>query len=166
MKWGLVPAWANNEKVKHINARSETAHEKPSFKNSLKNKRCLIPADGFIEWKGKDKQPCYIFLKNRALFAFAGLWSTWKNPEGKNLSTYTILTTEANQRLASIHARMPVILPSGTYDMWLKPDAKLETLRTLLTPFPSKDLDFYAVSKDVNSPRNNCAEILAKFINS
>ncbi len=162
MKWGLVPAWAKDEKMKLINARSETAHEKPSFKNSLKNKRCLIPADGFIEWKGKDKQPYYIFLKAQALFAFAGLWSTWKSPEGQNLSTYTILTTEANERLASIHARMPVILPSDKYDTWLTLDTKLEPLRTLLTPFPSKDFDFYPVSKEVNAPRNNFAEMLER----
>ena len=81
MKWGLVPSWAKDEKMKLINARSETVHEKPSFKSSLRNKRCLIPADGFIEWRGTEKQPYYIYLKDQALFAFAGLWSTWNNPQ-------------------------------------------------------------------------------------
>lgn len=81
MKWGLVPSWAKDEKFKLINARSETAHEKPSFKSSLKNQRCLIPADGFLEWQGAEEQPFYIQLKNQPLFAFAGLWSLWNNPE-------------------------------------------------------------------------------------
>ena len=123
MKWGLIPSWAKDEKTKLINARSETAHEKPSFKNSLKNQRCLIPADGFLEWKGKKKQPYYIQLKNQPLFAFAGLWSTWSNLEGKSLNTYTILTTEANEKLTPIHKRMPVILPREQYSTWLVSDS-------------------------------------------
>ena len=150
MKWGLIPSWAKDEKTKLINARSETAHEKPSFKNSLKNQRCLIPADGFLEWRGKEKQPCYIFLKTQALFAFAGLWSTWNNHEGKCLSTYAILTTEANEKLTPIHARMPVILPSKKYGTWLAPDFNLDALRGLLTPFPSGECDFHPVSKEIN----------------
>ena len=128
MKWGLVPSWAKDEKMKLINARSETAHEKPSFKNSLRNKRCLIPADGFLEWRGTEKQPCYIYLKDQALFAFAGLWSTWNSPEGVSLNTYSILTTAANEKLTPIHARMPVILPSEQYETWLAPDSSLDAL--------------------------------------
>jgi putative SOS response-associated peptidase YedK len=160
MKWGLIPSWAKDEKMKLINARSETAHEKPSFKSSLKNQRCLIPADGFIEWQGKEKQPHYIQLKERALFAFAGLWSNWKTPEGKTLSTYTILTTEANDKLTPIHARMPVILPPEQYNAWLAPDSSLDDVRSLLTPYPSEEFNFHPVSKEVNSPKNNSPEIL------
>jgi putative SOS response-associated peptidase YedK len=160
MKWGLVPSWAKDEKMKLINARSETAHEKPSFKNSLRSQRCLIPADGFIEWRGTEKQPCYIYLKDQALFGFAGLWSTWKNLEGVNLNTYSILTTEANEKLAPIHARMPVILPAEQYETWLAPDSSLDALRSLLTAYPSEEFGFHPVSKEVNSPKNNLPEIL------
>lgn len=160
MKWGLVPPWAKDEKMKLINARSETAHEKPSFKNSLRSQRCLIPADGFIEWRGTEKQPCYIYLKDQALFAFAGLWSTWNNPEGVSLNTYSILTTGANEKLAPIHARMPVILPPDQYECWLAPDSSLDAVRRLLTPFPSEEFGHHPVSKEVNSPKNNRVEIL------
>lgn len=160
MKWGLIPTWAKDEKLKLINARSETAHEKPSFKNSLKSQRCLIPADGFLEWQGKEKLPHYIYLKDQPLFAFAGLWSTWKNPEGSILNTYTILTTSANEKLMSIHARMPVILPPEQYNAWLASDSSLSTARQLLSPYPSEEFDFHTVSKEVNSPKNNRPEIL------
>lgn len=158
MKWGLVPFWEKDEKMKLINARSETVHEKPSFKNSLKNQRCLIPADGFLEWLGTEKQPYYIFLKTHALFAFAGLWSIWNSPEGKSLSTYTILTKEANEKLTPIHARMPVILPAAQYETWLAPDSDFDT--RLFTGSPLEEFDFHPVSKGVNSPKNNHPEIL------
>jgi putative SOS response-associated peptidase YedK len=160
MKWGLVPSWAKDEKMKLINARSETAHEKPSFKSSLRSKRCLIPADGFIEWRGTEKQPYHIYLKDQALFGFAGLWSTWNSPEGVSLNTYSILTTAANEKLAPIHARMPIILPSEQYETWLAPDSGLDALRGLLTAYPSEEFDFHPVSKEVNSPKNNLPEIL------
>jgi putative SOS response-associated peptidase YedK len=160
MKWGLVPSWAKDEKMKLINARSETAHEKPSFKNSLKKQRCLIPADGFLEWQGKEKQPQYIHLKDQPLFAFAGLWSHWKNPEGQSLRTYTILTTSANEKLTPVHARMPVILPQEQYSTWLAPDSNIDTVRSLLTPYPSDEFEFHPVSKEVNSPKNNHPEML------
>ena len=166
MKWGLVPSWAKDEKMKLINARSETAHEKPSFKSSLRNKRCLIPADGFIEWRGTEKQPYYIYLKDQALFAFAGLWSTWNNPKGVSLNTYSILTTAANEKLTPIHARMPVILSSEKYESWLAPDSGLDALRGLLTSYPSGELGFHPVSKEVNqvSESTNSKELLRSII--
>ncbi len=160
MKWGLVPSWAKDEKMKFINARSETAHEKPSFKNALRSQRCLIPADGFIEWRGTEKQPCYIYLKDQPPFGFAGLWSTWKSPEGISLNTYSILTTGANEKLSPIHARMPIILPSEQYETWLAPDSGLDTLRDLFTAYPSEEIGFHPVSKEVNLPKNNLPEIL------
>ncbi len=162
MKWGLIPTWAKDEKMMFINARSETAYEKPSFKNSLKGQRCLIPADGFLEWQGmgKEKQPYYIQLRAQALFAFAGLWSTWKNQEGININTFTIMTTSANEMLSPIHARMPVILPPEQYNTWLAPDSSLDAVRNLLTPYPSDEFNYHLVSKEVNSPKNNRPEIL------
>ena len=152
--------------MKFINARSETAHEKPSFKSSLRSKRCLIPTDGFIEWRGTEKQPYYIYLKDQALFAFAGLWSTWNNPKGVSLNTYSILTTEANEKLTPIHARMPIILPSEKYESWLAPDSGLDALRGLLTSYPSGELAFHQVSKKVNqvSESTNSKELLRSII--
>mgnify|MGYP005640645477 FL=1 len=157
MKWGLIPSWSKeiNMGNKLINARSETLHEKPSFRESFKNKRCLIPADGFIEWKGK--HPYYIRLKTQGLLAFAGLWSTWDSGDGP-LNTYTIITTEANKTLSPLHSRMPVILHPENYEKWLNAESK--ALSQLLTPCPDKDLEYFEISTAVNSPKNNAPEIL------
>ena len=157
MKWGLIPSWSKDPQMgnKLINARSETLHEKPSFRESFKNKRCLIPADGFIEWKGK--HPHYIRPKTQGLLAFAGLWSTWDSGDDP-LNTYTIITTEANKTLSPLHSRMPVILHPDNYEEWLT--AESNTLSPLLTPCPDNDLEYYEISTTVNSPKNNDAEIL------
>ncbi len=157
MKWGLIPSWSKDPQMgnKLINARSETLHEKPSFRESFKNQRCLIPADGFIEWKGK--HPHYIRPKTQGLFAFAGLWSTWDSGDDP-LNTYTIITTEANKTLSPLHSRMPVILHPGNYEEWLT--AESNTLSSLLTPCPDTDLEYFEISTAVNSPKNNAPEIL------
>ena len=157
MKWGLIPSWSKeiNMGNKLINARSETLHEKPSFRESFQNKRCLIPADGFIEWKGK--QPYYIRPKTQGLLAFAGLWSTWDSGDGP-LNTYTIITTEANKTLSPLHSRMPVILQPENYEKWLNAESK--ALSQLLTPCPDTDLEYFEISTAVNSPKNNAPEIL------
>ncbi|MBT7522247.1 MAG: SOS response-associated peptidase [Nitrospina sp.] len=162
MKWGFVPSWAKNDKMKFINARSETASEKPSFKGSLIQQRCLIPADGFLEWQGPEKQPYYIYLKDRSLFAFAGLWSTWNYPEDKALQTYTILTTEANKKISPIHSRMPIILPKEQYQPWLTSDSSLNDVMKIITSFTSEELDFHPVSKEINrvSKNTNSKELL------
>jgi putative SOS response-associated peptidase YedK len=162
MKWGFVPSWAKNDKMKFINARAETAYEKSSFKDSLIKQRCLIPADGFIEWQGYEKQPYYIYLKTRALFAFAGLWSVWKYPEGKVLQTYTILTKEANKKLIQIHARMPIILPIEQYKPWLSSKSSLKDIMGVLTTPTSEELDFHRVSQAINrvSESTNSKEFL------
>ena len=138
-----------------INARSETAPEKPSFRRAFRSKRCLIPADGFYEWKREPggKQPYYFHMKEGRPFAFAGLWERWEK-DGALLSC-AILTTRANSVLEGIHDRMPVILPSGSYDLWLDPDADREELGELMIPYPGDDLETYPVSRFVNSPRNN-----------
>ena len=122
MKWGLIPPWSKDGSIgnKLIHARSETLNEKSSFRESFKKRRCLIPADGFIEWKGK--KPYYIRIKNQGLFAFAGLWSTW-DAGNDSLNTYTIVTTEANKTLSSLHSRMPVILHPDEYKTWLTADS-------------------------------------------
>ena len=157
MKWGLIPSWPKDTQMssKLINARSETLHEKPSFRDSFKNQRCLVPADGFIEWKGK--HPFHIRPKTKGLLAFAGLWSTWDSGDDP-LNTYTIITTEANKTLSPLHSRMPFILHPDNYERWLT--AESNTLSSLFTPCPDKDLEYFEISTAVNSPKNNDPEIL------
>src|SRR5262245_13513854 len=126
MRWGLIPYWAKDPSMgaRAINAVSETAAEKPAFRDAMRQRRCLVPADGFYEWKRtgpKTKQAYNIGLKDDALFAFAGLWERWKDPQGQIIRTCTILTTQANALLAGVHDRMPVILHPDDYDLWLDP---------------------------------------------
>jgi putative SOS response-associated peptidase YedK len=165
MKWGLVPFWAKDPKIGNrlINARSETVETKPAFRTSLKRKRCLVPATGFYEWKrlGKEKQPYYVHMKDDSLFAFAGLYDRWKTPEGDDLFTFTIMTTEPNPMMAKIHNRMPVILQEKDEDLWLAPGELLdEDRKRLLGPFPSRPMEAYEVSKEVNSPTNDSDELI------
>jgi putative SOS response-associated peptidase YedK len=158
LRWGLIPSWADDPGIgaRMINARSETAGEKPSFRSAFRRRRCLIAADGFYEWKRENggKQPYYFHMQEGRPFAFAGLWESWDKGGGA-LRTCTILTTKANPVLQGIHDRMPVILPSGAYDLWLDPDADREQIADLLIPYPGDDLETYPVSRYVNSPRNN-----------
>ena len=158
LRWGLVPSWADDPDIgaRMINARSETAPEKPSFRRAFRGRRCLIAADGFYEWKREDggKQPYYFRMQDGRPFAFAGLWESWEKGDGE-LRTCAILTTRANSVLEEIHDRMPVILPSDAYDAWLDPDADREELGELMIPYPGDDLETYPVSRFVNSPRNN-----------
>jgi putative SOS response-associated peptidase YedK len=162
--WGLVPYWAKDPKIGYrmINARSETLAEKPSFRNAYKRRRCLILADGFFEWQKspdrKNKVPTYIRLKNGAPFAFAGLWETWNSPDGSQILSTTIITTEPNDLLQPIHNRMPVILPPEAYKMWLNPDEIIYSdLDPLLQPYDSKLMDAFPVSTLINNPRNDQA---------
>ena len=152
MKWGLVPSWAQNNEIgnKLINARSETLNEKPSFRDSLENQRCLVPADGFIEWKGK--KPYYIRFKDHRLFAFAGLWSTWDSGE-KPLHSYTIITTEADKTLYSLHSRMPVILHPENYEKWFFNNSN--SLASLFTAPKKQELEYFEISTAINFPKNN-----------
>ena len=162
-RWGLIPHWAKDKSIgnKLINARAETVHEKPIFRKSFKTQRCLIPADGFIEWKkqGKEKYPHYISLKSDAVFAFAGIWAEWRMEE-EVIRSCCIITTEANPYLQPIHNRMPVILNPEDYSTWLAPVEKIETLRSLLRPFPEDQMKEYEVSREINSPANDRAECL------
>jgi putative SOS response-associated peptidase YedK len=158
LRWGLVPSWADDPDIgaRMINARSETAPEKPSFRRAFRGRRCLIAADGFYEWKREEggKQPYYFHMQDGHPFAFAGLWESWDKGDG-TLRTCAILTTRANSVLEGIHDRMPVILPRDAYNAWLDPDADREELGELMIPYPGDDLEAYPVSRFVNSPRNN-----------
>ncbi|BBL81025.1 SOS response-associated protein YedK [Rubrobacter xylanophilus DSM 9941] len=158
LRWGLVPPWAEDPRVgdRMINARAETAASKPSFRRAFRERRCLIPADGFYEWRRLDggKQPYYVRRRDRAPFAFAGLWEVWRGEEGE-LRSCTILTTRANRLLSEIHDRMPVIVPRDLYGLWLEAEGEREELDAVLRPYPEEELEAYPVSRLVNSPAND-----------
>lgn len=161
LRWGLVPSWAKDEKIgyKMINARSETAHVKPSFKHLMTKKRCLVIADSFYEWQQTDegKVPKRIQLKNRGLFAFAGLWDKWEKKD-KKIFTCTLLTTEADEYMRNFHHRMPIILPKEREDDWLKTSFHTaEEAQQFLKNIESDPLTAYTVSDYVNNARNNDA---------
>lgn len=163
--WGLIPSWAKDPSIGNrlINARGETLAEKPSFRGGYKYKRCLILADGFYEWQSrpgtKVKVPHFIHLKDRQPFAFAGLWDEWNSPDGSQIRSCTIVTTEPNELMAPIHNRMPVILPPDAYAQWLDPAARTpDSLQPLLKPFPAGEMAAYPVSTLVNDPKNDRVE--------
>lgn len=158
--WGLIPFWAKERAIgnKLINARAETVAEKPSFRDSFKKRRCLIPADGFYEWQKTDgrKQPWLLRLRDGAPFAFAGLWSTWKDRESDaTIESCTIVTTTPNALAAPIHDRMPVLLPRERHADWLDPAAEAGGLAALLAPYPATEMEAYPVSTWVNSPAHD-----------
>ena len=163
MRWGLIPSWAKDASgaARMINARSETASTKPAFRDALKSRRCLIPADGFYEWlrTGKSKQPYCFEVNDGELFAFAGLWERWKNPSGEWIKTCSILTTTPNAVTAPVHDRMPVILDTDGYDLWLDPGmTNLDAASDLLKPFDARLMRSFPVSTRINSVVNDDAE--------
>lgn len=165
LRWGLIPFWAKDPKIgyKMINARSEGIESKPSFRDAFKQRRCLILADGFYEWKktADGKQPYRFILKEGRPFAFAGLWERWEGPDAPVFSC-TIITTEPNSVTEEVHDRMPVILKSSDYDTWLNPREKdLGKLKELLVPYPAEEMESYPVSTLVNSPKNELAELIS-----
>lgn len=161
MRWGLIPSWAKDAAIgnRMINARAETLTEKPSFRKAFERRRCLVPTDGFYEWRktdAKTKTPMHFVLKSRQPFAFAGLWESWKNPDGQELRSFTIITTAANDLLRPIHDRMPVILRPEDEEKWLDiGSSDTAKLIPLLGPYPAEEMETYAVSTLVNSPRND-----------
>jgi putative SOS response-associated peptidase YedK len=161
LRWGLVPFWAKDlaAGTRMINARSEGIETKPAFRAAVKERRCLIPATGFYEWRGVPgrKQPYAITLADRPMFAFAGLWESWRPSLGDVVETFTIITTEANPLVAEIHDRMPVILPEGEEERWLSGDPT--DARTLLTPYEGP-MKSRAVGRLVGSPKNDVPECL------
>lgn len=161
-QWGLIPSWAKDPAIGYrmFNARSETAADKPSFRNALRRRRCLILADGFYEWRktpgSRTKTPMYIRLRSGAPFAFAGLWDHWQGSDGTELTTSTILTTEPNELVRGIHDRMPVILPREAYAAWLQHDeVKPENVVDLLAPYPAHEMEAYEVTRAVNNARHD-----------
>ncbi len=166
MQWGLVPSWSKDPKIasRLINARAETLAEKPAFRSAFRHRRCLIVADGFYEWKreGQAKQPIHIHHPDHGLFAFAGLWEHWSTLSDGVLESCTIITTESNELLRTIHDRMPVILSPSDYSTWL--DAKIDdpkTLYPLLLPCRSDLLTMTPVNAAVNNVRNDSSDLLA-----
>ncbi len=160
LKWGLIPKWAKDPSIgaRMINARAETVAEKTSFRAAFKRRRCLIPADGFYEWKrvGKVKQPYLITLHNERPFAFAGLWERWQGIDGAAVDSCTIITTEANVTTRQLHNRMPVILHKENYDHWLNPKlTDQQNILSLLIPYSHAEMQIYPVNTVVNNPRND-----------
>jgi putative SOS response-associated peptidase YedK len=160
MRWGLIPSWAKDAAIgnRMINARAETAAEKPAFRNPFRRRRCVVPASGFYEWKrtADGKTPYYIASASGGVLPFAGLWDRWEADRDTVVETFTILTTVPNQTVGQIHDRMPVILTGDRWLEWLhKPERELEKLGSLLVPCPDDLLGLHPVSKRVNSPQNN-----------
>lgn len=168
-RWGLIPSWAKDPAIGHrmINARAETASEKPSFRSALRRRRCLILADGFYEWQGAraPKTPMYARLRGGEPFAFAGLWESWQPPDGTAIHSCAILTTRPNELMAPIHNRMPVILDAGSYDLWLDPAQRAASdFESMLVPFAADRMEVYEVSRAVNNPlydHPNCVAAVA-----
>ena len=169
LRWGLIPSWAKDPAIgsRMINARSETVAEKPAFRRAFRRRRCLVPADGFFEWKREagegatkgPKTPYWIHRAAREPFVMAGLWETWDPGETAPVYTFTVLTTEAVPSIREIHPRMPVILPASAHDRWLDPKAAAEDLLPLLRPY-GEGIEAYPVSTRVNSPRNDLPECI------
>jgi len=163
VRWGLIPSWAKDPSVaaKMINARSETADTKPAFRDALKSRRCLIPADGFYEWMrtGSAKQPYCFEVNDGQLFAFAGIWDRWRDPSGNAVETCSILTTTPNAVTAAVHDRMPVILDPDAYDLWLDPGMKdVAAASDLLKPYDARLMRCYPVSSRINHVANDDEE--------
>ncbi|HKK02900.1 MAG TPA: SOS response-associated peptidase [Gammaproteobacteria bacterium] len=166
-RWGLVPFWARDPAIgnRMINARGETVAKKPAFRAAFRKRRCLVPADGFFEWRrtASGKQPWYIHGADGEPLALAGLWELWDPPEGGTpLASCAIITTAANAFMRPLHDRMPVVLDAAARDAWLAPDAEPETLEALLRPAPEDALEAWPVSRRVNSPFNEDPSLLEK----
>jgi putative SOS response-associated peptidase YedK len=161
--WGLIPSWSKSARG-FINARAETLEARTSFSESFQRRRCLIPADGFYEWKkvGKAKQPYYFQLQNEAPFAFAGIWDRWHR-DGVSVNSCAIVTTTPNGLLTPIHDRMPVILDPEGYDLWLNPGEPAAVLRELLSPYPTSAMKSYPVSSEVNHTRVDDEHLIEPF---
>jgi putative SOS response-associated peptidase YedK len=168
LKWGLIPSWSKDTSIgaRLINARSETVTEKPSFRGAFKQRRCIIPADGFYEWQKADgkKQPFFFQMRDESPFGFAGLWECWAGQGREAINSCTILTTEANEVLRPVHDRMPVILHPEEYSLWLEGDEReQDLLKELLRPYPAEEMTGYPVSQLVNSTRNKGLELIGEL---
>jgi putative SOS response-associated peptidase YedK len=167
VRWGLLPSWVKDPKdfTLVINARGESVLDKPAFSAAMKRRRCLVPADGFYEWKatGAGKQPFYVRAKSGAPLAFAGLWETWTGPNGEEMETAAIVTTRANRTLAGIHERMPVVVPPEAFNMWLDcANVDDETAASLIAPASDDLLEAYEVSTAVNRTANDDPKLIER----
>ena len=165
LRWGLVPFWAKDPKFGYstINARAEEAATKPAFRDALKKRRCLVPADAFYEWQRidpKNKRPFAFAMKSGEPYAFAGLWDRWQGKENETLETFTILTTDPNELMEPVHNRMPVIVEPKDYERWLDPETKDRPPVDLLRPYPAERMRSWPVDQRVGNVRNNDAELL------
>ncbi len=165
MRWGLIPWWAKNASIgsRLINARAETVSEKPAFRDALRRRRCLVLADGFYEWQrtGSARKPMRVVMRSREPFAFAGLWSVWRDPDGNRIPSCAIITTTANDLLRPVHDRMPVVLPRELEELWL--DRSIDdpgALGSVLTPYLDDAMEAYEVSTLVNSAANDGPEVI------
>jgi len=160
--WGLIPSWSAEAKA-FINARAETLEDKPSFSDSFRLRRCLIPADGFFEWErvGRSKRPFYFQLQNESQFAFAGIWDERRSGE-QSIKSCAIITTPANELIEPLHDRMPAILRRESYEVWLDPKTDPGVLKRMLAPFPSSKMKSHPVSSAVNYPENDSAALLMR----
>jgi putative SOS response-associated peptidase YedK len=163
MRWGLIPSWAKDMSIgnRTLNARSESVTTTPAFRDSILTKRCLIPADGFYEWRkmGSVKQPYCFEVGEGEVFAFAGLWDEWRSPDGEIIESCAILTTGPNSLVADLHDRMPVIVTLDKYDVWLDPDVNdFKTIRDILKPYDANLMRRYPVSRKLNNSKIDDAE--------
>jgi putative SOS response-associated peptidase YedK len=160
-EWGLLPEWADDPDSGYINARAETAHEKPAFQDAWEARPCLVLSSGYYEWKGAvgtPKQPYRVYREDDPAFAMAGLWTEWNDGDDSSRRTVTILTTDPNETVESIHDRMPVVLPAQEEDTWLT--ASPRRRKDLCQPYPGDDLDTYPISTRVNDPANDDPQII------
>lgn len=162
-RWGLVPSWSKDRKIGNrlINARAETVASKPAFRAAYRRRRCLVPADGYYEWRAQSdaKQPFFIYATGGTCFAIAGLWEHWQQDD-EVIESCTLITCEANQRLSGVHGRMPVVIGQDDYNLWLDDEADPAALGNLLQPAPESRFTMHAVSTRVNSPRNDSIECI------
>jgi len=167
VRWGLIPAWVKDPKTFSLvlQARSDTVLDKPSFKNAMKYRRCLMPADGFFEWKreGEKKRPWFVRHKGGGPIAFAGLWENWIGPNGEEVETAAIVTTTASRSISHIHDRMPVILPPEAFDFWLDSKVDALTAAAAIAPAPDAEIEAYEVSSAVNRTANDTPALVEPF---
>ena len=167
VRWGLIPAWVKDPKdfTLLINARGETLHDKPAFKNAIRRRRCLFSADGFYEWKveGGRRRAFHARRAGGGPLAFAGLWETWTGPNGEQMETAAIVTTQANKEMAAVHHRAPVIVPPDQFDLWLSSEADTRIAAELIKPAPDGSMEVYEVSPAVNKVTNDAPDLLEPY---
>jgi putative SOS response-associated peptidase YedK len=164
VRWGLIPSWVKDPRAFSllINARGESVNEKPAFRNAMKYRRCLVPADGFYEWKreGETKRPYFVRRKDGAPIAFAGLWENWMGPNGEEVETAAIVTTTASRSISHIHDRMPVIVPPDAFNFWLDPKVDAQTAAAAISSVPDGEIEAYPVSSAVNRTANDAPMLM------